>query len=139
MVASVLNASFGPMLTTTTWVVVPLYAAFLGLVLSSSARPSTRPGYAGAADLEACPPQAATQFVLVGVGALLVSSYRGYEGTLAQGQLALTIPGIRLSTLVVGLGAVGAAVLAPSTIQGPSRRATLGVNPLALAPLLTVL
>lgn len=136
-IAAVLNASFGPMLGLVTWVALPLYAVALGLYLAHY-RPQTT-DESGRLEGSGASRLLATQITLLGASLALTALHRGAEGGFAQGQLTLGAGALRLQTVVLALGGLGLAFLAPvmsyRALTGPA----LGLRPGSLAPLVLAL
>ena len=109
----------------------------MGLVLAHS-RPHTADesavpeGGRGASTLLA-------QVALLGGALSLIALYRGHEGSLAQGQLALGAAPLRLQALALGLGLAGLSFAAPTAGYRALANPTLGLRPGALAPLMLAL
>jgi len=137
MAAPLFGSSFGALLSVVTWVGLPLYAAGLGLGIAFS-RPHTadegaRPEVGGGAST------LLAQLWVLGGALALTALYRGYEGPLAQGQLALGAGGARLSAAIWGLGGLGLAFLVPASSSLALANPALGLRPGSLAPLTLVL
>lgn len=126
MASAYLSSSFGTTLAGLTWVGLPLYAAALGLALAHS-RPHTTDE--GARPEAASSPSALlAQLWLAGGALALLVSFRGYEGPLMQGQLALGAAAARLHTTALGLGALGLGLLVPAVGQRSLANPALGLR-----------
>jgi hypothetical protein len=114
-------------------VALPLYAAAIGLGLAHS-RPHTtdesaRPEVGGGAST------LLAQMWLMGGAVALASLFRGYEGPVAQGQLALSPAVTRLHATALGLGGLGLGLLVPTVGHRALLNPALGVRMGSLAPL----
>ena len=76
-----------------------------------------------------------TRAVHLGGALALTALYRGPEGAVAQGQMALAPGPVRLHALVLALGALGGAFMAPAWGRDALASPTLGLRPGSLAPL----
>jgi hypothetical protein len=132
-----LHSSFGATLALITWVALPLYAAALGLALAHSRPHST--DESARPEVGRGPSTVLAQVSLIAAAAALTALYRGYEGPMAQGQLALGAAPSRLHALVTGMGALGLGLLVPTMGYQALTNPVLGLRVGSLAPLTLVL
>jgi hypothetical protein len=119
--ASIFDCSFGTALSVTVWVILPLYAACLGVALSFLAKLPAAASYKKWAT-EGAVASSFLPFQLLFYWSVfsLVVSYRGYEGTFFQGQLLLTAASAKVLFLVLGFLGLAAAV--SNILQGTNPR-----------------